>query len=145
VCNQSVFTSLIVSAPLSNQMQRPFIRTRRVYEIRERPSRMYSWTALITAQILSELLLNTICSSLFFIIWYSLVGFPSSRAGYSYLMFGVTYPMHYTTFSQWVGSMSPSPEIASQLSNFFLSFGLLLSVVILLSTWTCSDLMIGTV
>ena len=145
MCNQAVFTSLIVSAPLSNQIQRPFISTRRVYEIRERPSRMYSWTALITAQILSELLLNTICSSLFFIIWYSLVGFPSSRAGYSYLMFGVTYPMHYTTFSQMVASMSPSSEISAQLSNFFLSFGLLLSVVIPLSTWTCSDLTTGAV
>ena len=90
---------------------------------------MYSWSALITAQILSEVLLNIIGSSLFFLIWYALVGFPSSRAGYSYLMLGIIYPMHSTTFAQWVGAMSPNSEIAAQLSNFFFTFGLLLSVV----------------
>jgi len=118
----SVFMSLIVSAPLSNQIQVPFILTRRVYEIRERPSRMYSWSALITAQILAELILNIIGSSLFFLIWYWLVGYPSSRAGYSYLMLGIMFPMYYTTFSQWVAAMSPNPEIAAQLFSFFFSF-----------------------
>ncbi|KAI9464145.1 P-loop containing nucleoside triphosphate hydrolase protein [Lactarius psammicola] len=90
----AVFISMILSAPLCNQIQGPFIETRRVYEIRERPSRMYSWTALITAQVLGELPLNIIGSSLFFLIWYWLVGFPSSRAGYSYLMLGIMYPIN---------------------------------------------------
>lgn len=118
----AVFMSLVLGAPLSNQIQGPFISTRRVYEIRERPSRMYSWTALITAQIFGELPINIACSSLFFFIWYWLVGFPSNRAGYSYLMFGVMYPMYYTTFSLWVGAMSPRPEIAAQLFSFLFSF-----------------------
>ncbi|KAN0136953.1 ABC-2 type transporter domain containing protein [Lactarius tabidus] len=118
----AVFMSLVVSAPLSNQIQGPFIDTRRVYEIRERPSRMYSWTALITSQILGELPLNIVGSSLFFLIWYWLVGFPSSRAGYSYLMFGIMYPMYYTTFSLWVAAISPNAEIAAQLFSFFFSF-----------------------
>ncbi|KAH9045960.1 ABC-2 type transporter-domain-containing protein [Lactarius hengduanensis] len=118
----AVFMSLVVSAPLSNQIQVPFIDTRRVYEIRERPSRMYSWSALITAQILGELPLNIIGSSAYFLIWYWLVGFPSSRAGYSYLMFGIMYPMYYTTFSLWVAALSPNPEIAAQLFSFFFSF-----------------------
>jgi ATP-binding cassette subfamily G (WHITE) protein 2 (SNQ2) len=125
----AIFMSLVVSAPLSNQIQGPFITTRRVYEIRERPSRMYSWTALITAQILGELPLNIIGSSLYFLIWYWLVGFPSSRAGYSYLMFGIMYPMYYTTFAQWVAAISPNPEIAAQLFSFFFSFVVTLSVV----------------
>ncbi|KAH9022164.1 pleiotropic drug resistance ABC transporter [Lactarius pseudohatsudake] len=118
----SIFMSLVLSAPLSNQIQGPFIRTRWVYEIRERPSRMYSWTALITAQILGELLLNIIGSSLFFLIWYWLVGFPSNRAGYSYLMVGIMFPMFYTTFAQWVAAMSPNVESAAQLFGFFFSF-----------------------
>ncbi|KAI0298342.1 ABC-2 type transporter-domain-containing protein [Multifurca ochricompacta] len=118
----AVFMSLVVSAPLSNQIQVPFIDTRRVYEIRERPSRMYSWTALITAQILGEIPLNIVGSSIYFLIWYWLVGFPSSRAGYSYLMLGVTYPLYYTTIAQWVAAMSPNPGIAAQLFSFFFSF-----------------------
>ena len=136
--------SLVVSAPLSNQIQGPFIDTRRVYEIRERPSRMYSWTALITAQILSELPLNIFGSSLFFLIWYWLVGFPSSRAGYSYLMFGIMYPMYYTTFAQWVAAMSPNPEIAAQLFSFFFSFVVTLSVVFYSKPGLALTLMIAT-
>ena len=117
--------SLVLSAPLSQQVQGPFIETRRVYEIRERPSRMYSWTALITAQVLGELPLNIIGSSLFFLIWYWLVGFPSSRAGYSYLMLGIMYPMYYTTFAIWVAAMVPNAEMAAQLFGFF--FGVFIS------------------
>ena len=74
--------SLVMGPPVANQIQGVFFNTRRVYEIRERPSRMYSWTALThTAQILGELPLNITGSSLFFLVWYWLVGFPSSRAG----------------------------------------------------------------
>ena len=118
--------SLIVSAPLSNQIQGPFIETRRVYEIRERPSRMYSWTALVTAQLLGELPLNIAGSSTYFFIWYWLVGFPSSRAAFSYLILGIAYPMYYSTFAQWVAAMAPNPVIAAQLSGFLYSFVVIL-------------------
>ncbi|KAI9448645.1 ABC-2 type transporter-domain-containing protein [Russula earlei] len=118
----AVFMSLVVSAPLSNQIQIPFIETRRVYEIRERASRMYSWTALVAAQILGELPLNIVGSSLYFLIWYWLVGLPSSRAGYTYLMMGIAYPLYYSTFAQWVAAISPNAPIAAQLFGFFFGF-----------------------
>jgi len=114
--------SMVVSAPLSNQIQGPFIDTRRVYEIRERPSRMYSWTALIAAQIMGEMPLNIVGSSIYFLIWYWLVGLPSSRAGFSYLMMGIAYPMYYSTFAQWVAAMASSAAIAAQLFGFFFGF-----------------------
>jgi ATP-binding cassette, subfamily G (WHITE), member 2, SNQ2 len=114
--------SMVVSAPLSNQIQGPFITTRHVYEVRERPSRMYSWTAFVTAQLFGELPLNIAGSSIYFLIWYWLVGFPSSRAGFSYLMVGIAYPMYYTTFAQWVSAMAPNPAIAAQLFGFFFGF-----------------------
>jgi len=114
--------SLVVSAPLSNQIQGPFIDTRRVYEIRERPSRMYSWTALVASQIFGELPFNIVGSSLYFLIWYWLVGFASSRAGFSYLMLGIMFPMYYSTFAQWVAAIAPNPAIAAQLFGFFFGF-----------------------
>jgi ATP-binding cassette subfamily G (WHITE) protein 2 (SNQ2) len=122
LCQQAVFMSLVMGPPLVNQIQGVFFNTRHVYEIRERPSRMYSWTALITAQILGELPLNIVGSSIYFLMWYWLVGFPSSRAGYSYLMLGIMYPMYYTTFGLWVAAMSPNPAIAAQLFGFFFGF-----------------------
>jgi ATP-binding cassette, subfamily G (WHITE), member 2, SNQ2 len=120
--------SLVVSAPLANQIQVPFLDTRRVYEIRERPSRMYSWSALVAAQILGELPLNIIGSSIYFFIWYWLVALPTRRAAYTYLMLGVVFPMYYTTFAQWVAAMSPNAPIAAQLFSFFFSFVITLSV-----------------
>lgn len=99
----------IVSVPLANQLQVPFIDTRNIYEIRERPSRMYSWTALVTAQIVAEVPWNILGSTLFFLCWYWTVGFPSSRGAYTWLMLSVLNPIYYTTIGQvraagiWVG------------------------------------------
>lgn len=114
--------STILSAPLANQIMVPFIDTRTVYENRERPSRMYSWTALITSQILGELPLNIVGSSLYFLVWYWTVGFPTDRGGYTYLMLGIVFPMYYSTISQAVAAMSPSSEIAALLFSFLFSF-----------------------
>jgi ATP-binding cassette, subfamily G (WHITE), member 2, SNQ2 len=88
------------SVPLANQLQVPYIAMRSIYEIRERPSRMYSWTSLVTSQILIELPWNIIGSSIFFLCWYWTVGFDSSRAGYTYLMYSVVFPLYYSTIGQ---------------------------------------------
>ncbi|KAI0318674.1 ABC-2 type transporter-domain-containing protein [Amylostereum chailletii] len=127
----AVFMSTILSAPLANQIQVPFLDTRKVYEIRERPSRMYSWTSLITAQMLGEIPFNIIGSSIYFLIWYWLVALPTDRAGYTYLMMGVVFPLYYTTFAQGVAAMSPNAEVAALLFSFLFSF-----VITLLSPYT---------
>ena len=116
----------IVSVPLANQLQVPFIAVRDVYELRERPSRMYSWTALVTAQILAEVPWNILGSSLFFLCWYWTVGFPNGRGGYTYLMYAVTNPWYYTTVAQAVAAMSPNTEIAAILFSFLFSFVIIL-------------------
>ncbi|TFK52853.1 hypothetical protein OE88DRAFT_1627317 [Heliocybe sulcata] len=118
----AVFMGTINSVPLASQLQVPFIRTRSIYEIRERPSRMYSWTALITAMILVEIPFNILGSSLFFLCWYWTVGFPNSRAGYTYLVYAVVFPLYYTTIGQAVAAMSPTAEIAAILFSFLFSF-----------------------
>lgn len=107
-------------------LQVPFVATRTIYEVRERPSRMYSWTALITAQILAELPWNILGSSLYFLVWYWTSRFPSDRAGYSYLSVGVVFPLYYTTIAQAIASMAPSAEIAQLLFGFLFSFIIIL-------------------
>ena len=92
--------SMIISVPLSNQLQVPFIDMRNIYEVRERHSRMYSWTALVTSQILIEIPWNILGSSLYFLCWYWTVGFPTSRGGYTYVMFSVVNAIYYTTIGQ---------------------------------------------
>lgn len=114
--------SSIVCVPLANQLQLPFLNMRNVYEIRERPSKMYSWTALLTAQFLAELPWNMLGSSLYFCCWYFTVGFPADRAAFTYMIFAVFLPLFYTSFATAVASMSPNAEIAGLLYNFLFSF-----------------------
>lgn len=114
--------STIISVPLANQLQVPFIDQRSIYEIRERPSRMFSWSALVTSQILVEIPWNILGSSLFFLCWYWTVGFDNSRAGYTYLMLAIINPLYYTTIGQAVAAMSPNAEIAALLFSFLFSF-----------------------
>jgi ATP-binding cassette subfamily G (WHITE) protein 2 (SNQ2) len=132
--------ALIVSVPLANQLQVPFIHIRSIYEIRERPSHMYSWTALVTSQILAELPWNMLGSTvslipispvsvhlltrlqIFFFCWYWTVGFASSRAGFTYLLIGICLPIYYTTIGQAIAAMSPNAEIAALLFSFLFSF-----------------------
>ena len=128
-------------------MQVPYIAMRSIYEVRERPSRMYSWTALLASQILIELPWNILGSSIFFFCWYWTVGFDSSRAGYTYLMYGVVFPLYYTTIGQVrrypepythslsdafvmkaVASMAPTAEIAAILFSLLFSFVIMLWV-----------------
>lgn len=92
----------ITSVPLAQQLQVPYITMRDLYEVRERPSRMYSWTALVTSQILAEVPWNIFGSSMFFVCWYWTVGFATTapRVGYVYLALGVLFPLYYTTVGQ---------------------------------------------
>ncbi|KAJ7170941.1 pleiotropic drug resistance ABC transporter [Mycena crocata] len=118
----AIYMSIIISAPLSNQLQVPFLDMRSVYEIREGPTKFYSWSALVTSAFLSDLPWNIFGSSIYFLCWYWTVGFPTERAGYTYLMLGVIFPLYYTSFGQAVAAMSPNSEIAAVLFSFLFSF-----------------------
>jgi len=61
---------------------------------------MYSWTALVTSQILIEIPWNLLGSTLLFLCWYWPVGLHADRAGYTYLMLGIVFPCYYTTIGQ---------------------------------------------
>lgn len=137
--SQSIYMGTILSAPLSNQLQVPFLNTRNIYEIRERPSRMYSWTALVTSQFVSEIPWNLLGSSLFFLCWFWTVGFETDRAGYTYLMFGVIFPLYYTSLAMGVAAMVPSAEIAALVFSFLFSFILTLWVTTMLTLLIAID------
>ena len=122
----SIFVILILSVPGAQQLQIPFIASRTVYEIRERPSKMYSWSAWVTAQILVELPWNVFGGIVLFFCWYWTVGFPTERAGYTFLTLAVLIPFYYTTVGQAIASMAPTVEIAGLLFTSLFSFVLIL-------------------
>ncbi|EPS96974.1 hypothetical protein FOMPIDRAFT_1025183 [Fomitopsis schrenkii] len=113
----SIYISTFLAAPLVEQLQVPFLEMRSIFEIREQHSRMYKWSALITSQLLVEVPWNIFGSSLFFVCWYWTAGFPTDRAPYTYLLFGVIYPLYYTSFGQATAAMAPNAEIAALIFN----------------------------
>ncbi|KAH9474468.1 Brefeldin A resistance protein [Psilocybe cubensis] len=118
----AIFMGTILSAPLGQQLHVPHIKMRNIYEIRERASRMYHWSALTTSQIALELPWNILGATLFFFCWYWTVGFESSRGGFTYLMYGVCFPIYYTTAALAIASMSPTAEIAGLMYSFMFAF-----------------------
>ncbi|TDL15085.1 hypothetical protein BD410DRAFT_845493 [Rickenella mellea] len=126
----AIFMATVMSVPLSNQLQAIFIDYRNIYEIRERASRTYSWSAMLTSQLLVELPWNVIGSSLFFLCWYWTVGFAGHRAGYTYLLYGIIFPIYYTTIAQAIAAMSPNAVIASILFSTLFSFVIIFNGVL---------------
>ncbi|KAK0449820.1 pleiotropic drug resistance ABC transporter [Desarmillaria tabescens] len=126
----AVFIPTVLCVPMGGQIQVQFANMRSVYEIRERPSKMYNWSALVTAQILAEVPWGIFASSLLFCTWYWAVGFETSRAGYTYLMLGVLYPLYTSTFSQAIAAMAPRAEIATVLFSPFVSFVIIFNGVL---------------
>ncbi|KZT00050.1 uncharacterized protein LAESUDRAFT_739756 [Laetiporus sulphureus 93-53] len=126
----AIFMSTVVSIALSQQLQSPFLAARRVYEIRERHSQMYHWSAMIASELLIEIPWNILGSSLFFLCWFWTVGFLTSRAGFTYLLYAVLYPLYYTSFGQAVAAMSPNAEIAALLFSFLFAYVLLFNGVL---------------
>ncbi|KAF9449781.1 pleiotropic drug resistance ABC transporter [Macrolepiota fuliginosa MF-IS2] len=118
----SIFMVTILSVPLSSQLQVPYIDKRTVYEVRERPSRIYSWTAFVTSHLLVEIPWNVIGSHFLFFCWYWTVGYPTDRAGYTYLMLTIIYPLYYSTISLAIAATAPNAEIAGLLFSTLFSF-----------------------
>ncbi|KAJ5682612.1 ABC multidrug transporter C [Penicillium macrosclerotiorum] len=70
----SIFMLLTIFGNLVQQIMPHFCTQRSLYEVRERPSKTYSWQAFMTANILVELPWNTLMSVFIFVCWYYPIG-----------------------------------------------------------------------
>ncbi|KAI2084684.1 Multidrug resistance protein [Ophidiomyces ophidiicola] len=71
----AIFMFLILFPNLVQQMMPYFVTQRSLYEVRERPSKAYSWKAFMLSSILVELPWNTIMAVPAFFCWYYPIGF----------------------------------------------------------------------
>lgn len=126
----AVFMATMCCVGLVQQLQSVYISIRDIYEIRERPSRMYSWTAFLASQLVIELPWNMLGTSLFFVSFYWTVGLPTSRAGYTFLLFGVIFPVYYTTAGQAFAALAPTPTIATLLFSTLFVFTIIFDGVL---------------
>ncbi|GAA5839263.1 hypothetical protein JCM11251_006022 [Rhodosporidiobolus azoricus] len=127
----AVFMSVVISAALSQQLQPKFLNFRTLYDAREKASKMYSWPVFVASAILVEMPVNIIAGTIFWCIWYFLVGLPkeTARAGYAWLMY-MSFELYYPTFAQAVASFSPNAMSASVLFSTFFSFVIIFNGVV---------------
>jgi ATP-binding cassette subfamily G (WHITE) protein 2 (SNQ2) len=117
---------IVLSFPIVNQLLIPFFEMRRIYEIREGPSLMYSWCAFLTSHVLISTLWNIFASSSMTLVWYWTVGFPGSRAAYTFLVLGIIFPIFYTSFGLAVAAGSSDAQVASLVFALMQSFHMIL-------------------
>ncbi|KAK7752684.1 Multidrug resistance protein [Diatrype stigma] len=70
----AIFNILTVFGQLCQQTMPYFVIQRSLYEVRERPSKVYGWKVFMLAQALVELPWNSLMAVLMFVCWYYPVG-----------------------------------------------------------------------
>src|SRR3954452_15651766 len=70
----SIFMLLSIFGQLVEQTMPHFVTQRSLYEVRERPSKTYTWKVFILSNILVEILWATLMATLMFFTWYYPVG-----------------------------------------------------------------------
>ncbi|OAP65341.1 hypothetical protein AYL99_01313 [Fonsecaea erecta] len=69
-----IFMLMTIFGQLVQQIMPLFVTQRSLYEVRERPSKTYSWQAFMMSNILVELPWSTLCAVLIFVTWYYPIG-----------------------------------------------------------------------
>ncbi|KAF4984703.1 hypothetical protein FZEAL_143 [Fusarium zealandicum] len=76
----AMFNVLTIFGQLVQQQMPHFVTQRSLYEVRERPSKTYSWKVFMLSQIVVEMPWNTLMSLLMFVCVYYPVGFNNNAA-----------------------------------------------------------------
>lgn len=119
----SVFMSLTISTAISQQLQPVAITMRGLYEVRERPSKMFRWPVFVLSVLAVEVPWNIVGGTIFWVPWYFMVGFSheSKRAAYSWGLY-MLFQLFYSSLAQAIAFVSPNAMIASVLFSTFFSF-----------------------
>jgi ATP-binding cassette, subfamily G (WHITE), member 2, PDR len=110
----------------NNRIMPKFVTQRSLYEVRERPSKAYSWAAFIIANVLVEIPYQTLLG---IVVWASYY-YPVYGAGQSpeqqglMLLFCVQFFLFASTFADLVISALPDAETAGTLATFAFSLTL---------------------
>ncbi|CDK26265.1 unnamed protein product [Kuraishia capsulata CBS 1993] len=121
----ATFLCLILSAPLSSQIQDKAIASRELYEVRESKSNTFHWSALLISQVIMEIPFSILASTLFFVCFYfplKSVSTDAETAGYFWLTYCIFFQLYYITFSLCVLYFSPDLPTANLLYAMLFSF-----------------------
>ncbi|TEA10397.1 ZEB2-regulated ABC transporter 1 [Colletotrichum sidae] len=120
----AIFNILTIFGQLVQQQMPHFVTQRSLYEVRERPSKTYSWKVFMLSQVVVEIPWNTLMSVLMFVCVYYPVGFdgngdPAQRAERGALMWLLFWQflVFTCTFAHACIAITETAEMGGNLAN----------------------------
>ncbi|KAF1984195.1 ABC drug exporter AbcA [Aulographum hederae CBS 113979] len=129
----SIFMVLTIFSQLVQQIMPHFVTQRALYEVRERPSKAYSWKAFMLSQILVEIPWNTLLAVFMYVCWYYPVGLyrnaeytdkVAERGALMFLIFWV-FLIFTSTFTDMVIAAIADAETGGNIANLIFSLSLI--------------------
>lgn len=129
----AVFNILTIFGQLAQQQMPHFVVQRSLYEVRERPSKVYSWKIFMLSQIIVELPWNTLMAVIMFVCWYYPVGLyrNASEAGQLQergalvFLFLWAFLLFTSTFTDFVIAGFETAEAGGNIANLLFSLCLI--------------------
>ncbi|OHW91199.1 ABC-2 type transporter [Colletotrichum incanum] len=122
-----VFIFITMFGQIAQQIMPVFVSQRTMYEARERPSKAYSWTAFLFANIMVEMAWNSLMAVFSSVCWYFPIGlYRNAYPTDSVDSRGITMFLQVWMFFIFTGSFAhmmiaglPNAEVAGGLINLF--------------------------
>jgi len=128
-----IFMLLTIFGQLVQQIMPHFVTQRALYEVRERPSKTYSWKAFMISNIAVELPWNSLMAVIIYFCWYYPIGLYNNAAqtdkvtyrGFQFFLFVWMFLIFTSTFTHMVIAGIDSAETGGNIANLMFSLCLI--------------------
>ncbi|OQV04384.1 hypothetical protein CLAIMM_09274 [Cladophialophora immunda] len=126
----SIFMLASILNPLVQQIMPRFVMQRSLYEVRERPSKIYSWIAFILANIIVETVYQVLLGILVFACYYYPVfGIQSSQRQGLILLYCIETFIFASTFAHMIIAVLPDTQTAAAVATLLFSMTMIFNGV----------------
>ncbi|KAI9751254.1 MAG: pyruvate dehydrogenase E1, beta subunit [Chaenotheca gracillima] len=129
----SVFMLMTIFGNLTQQIMPHFVTQRALYEVRERPSKTYSWKVFMFSNIIVELPWNTLMAVIIFFSWYYPIGMYRNAIPFNQVhergalmfLFIWAFLLFTSTFTDMIVAGIETAETAGNISQMLFSLTLI--------------------
>ncbi|USW58775.1 Putative ABC transporter-like, ATP-binding domain, AAA+ ATPase domain, CDR ABC transporter [Septoria linicola] len=127
----SIFMTFTIFGQLVQQIMPHFVTQRALYEVRERPSKTYSWQSFMISNIVVELPWNALMAVIMFFCYYYPVGLYNNAGpdlherGALFFLFMLQFLLFTSTFTNMVVAGMDSAETGGNIANLMFSLCLI--------------------
>ncbi|RMY66568.1 hypothetical protein D0863_08338 [Hortaea werneckii] len=126
----SIFMVSTIFTTLIQQIMPLFVTQRSLYEVRERPSKAYSWKAFLIANIVVEIPYQIFTGILVFAcFYYPVVGIQGSERQGLVLLFSIEFFIYASTFAHFLIAAMPDAQTAGGIATTLFAMTLIFNGV----------------